>query len=178
MKLGYIRISSIDQNFARQDLGQVDKLFQDTKSGSTTDRIELQKRIEFARSGDEVICFSIDRLARNLSDLQNIVSTLNDKGVSVHFLSENLVFTKEGDNPFAKLQLQLLGSFAEFERNIIKRRQREGIEAAKLKGVYQGRKRTISAKKVKQLLKEGMSKAEIAKAMNISRQSVYRCLAT
>ena len=112
-----------------------------------------------------------------MSDLQNIVSTLNNKGVSVHFLSENLVFTKEGDNPFAKLQLQLLGSFAEFERNIIKRRQREGIEAAKLKGVYQGRKRTISAKKVKQLLQEGMSKAEVAKAMNISRQSVYRCLA-
>ena len=112
-----------------------------------------------------------------MSDLQNIVSTLNNKGVSVHFLSENLVFTKEGDNPFAKLQLQLLGSFAEFERNIIKRRQREGIEAAKLKGVYQGRKRTISAKKVKQLLQEGMSKAEIAKAMNISRMSVYRSLA-
>ena len=112
-----------------------------------------------------------------MSDLQNIVSTLNNKGVSVHFLSENLVFTKEGDNPFAKLQLQLLGSFAEFERNIIKRRQREGIEAAKLKGVYKGRKRTISAKKVKQLLQEGMSKAEIAKTMNISRQSVYRCLA-
>ena len=86
------------------------------------------------------------------------------------------MFTKEGDNPFAKLQLQLLGSFAEFVRNIIKRRQREGIEAAKLKGVYQGRKRTISAKKVKQLLQEGMSKAEIAKAMNISRQSVYLSL--
>ena len=60
-----------------------------------------------------------------MSDLQNIVSTLNNKGVSVHFLSENLVFTKEGDNPFAKLQLQLLGSLAEFERNIIKRRQRD-----------------------------------------------------
>ena len=86
-----------------------------------------------------------------MSDLQNIVSKLNDKGVSVHFLSENLVFTKEGDNPFAKLQLQLLGLFAEFERSIIKRRQREGIEAAKLKGVYQGRKRIISSKKVRLL---------------------------
>ena len=112
MKLGYIRISHVDQNFDRQNLGPVDKLFQDTKSGSTADRVELQKLIEFARSGDEVICFSICRLARNMSDLQNIVSTLNDKGVSVHFMSENLVFTKEGDNPFAKLQLQLLGSFA------------------------------------------------------------------
>ena len=86
-----------------------------------------------------------------MSDLQNIVSTLNDKGVSVQFLSENLVFTKEGDNPFEKLQLQLLDSFAEFEFVIIKRRQREGIEAAKLKGVYQGRKRTISSKKVRLL---------------------------
>ena len=113
-----------------------------------------------------------------MSDLQNIVSTLNNKGVSVHFLSENLVFTKEGDNPFAKLQLQLLGSFAEFEHNIIKRRQREGIEVAKLKGVYQGRKRTISTKKVTQLLQEGLSRAEIAKAMNISRQSIYKCLAS
>ena len=102
MNFGYIRISSIEQNFPRQDLGQVDKLFQDTKSGSTADRIELQKLIEFAISGDEVICFSIDRLARNLSDLQTIVSTLNEKGVSVHFLSENLVFEKDGDNPFAK----------------------------------------------------------------------------
>ena len=107
-----------------------------------------------------------------MSDLQNIVSTLNDKGVSVHFLSENLVFTKEGDNPFAKLQLQLLGSFAEFERNIIKRKQREGIEAAKLKGVYRDRKRKISSTKVKQLLDEGMTKAEVAKEMNILRQSV------
>ena len=72
--------------------------------------------------------------------------------MSLQFLSENLVLTKEGDNPFAMLQLQLLSSFAEFERNIIKGRQCEGIEAAKLKGVYEGRKRTISNKKVKQLL--------------------------
>ena len=87
MKLGYICISLIDQNFPRQDLSQVDKIFQDTKSGSTADRVELQKLIEFARPGDMVICFSIDRLARHLSDLQNIVPTLNDKGGSVHFLS-------------------------------------------------------------------------------------------
>ena len=80
MKLGYIRISHVDQNFDRQNLGRVDKLFQDTKSGSTADRVELQKLIEFARSGDEVICFSICRLARNMSDLQNIVSTLMIKG--------------------------------------------------------------------------------------------------
>ena len=67
------------------------------------------------------------RFARNLSDLKNIVSTLNDKVVAVRFLSENLLFTKEGDNPFAKLQLQLIGSLAEFKHNITKRRQREGI---------------------------------------------------
>ena len=75
--------------------------------------------------------FSIDRLARNLSDLQTIVSTLNEKAVSVHFLSENLVFEKDGDIPFAKLQFQLVGSFAEFESNIIKRRERKAIEASK-----------------------------------------------
>ena len=81
----------------------------------------------------------------------------------MQFLSENLVFTKEGENPFATLQFQLVGSFAEFEPNIIKRREREGIEAGKLKGVYKGRKRTISSKKVKQLLQEGMTKAEMQK---------------
>ena len=94
--------------------------------------------IEYAREGDAVVVFSIDRLARDLRDLQDIISTLNDKGVSISFLSERLTFSAEADDAFAKLQLQMMGAFAEFERNIIKKRQAEGIAKAKAKGVYKG----------------------------------------
>ena len=98
MRVGYKRVSSVDQNLARQDLGDVDRIFEDKISGKDTNRAALKEMILFVRSGDEVVVHSIDRLARDLRDLQDIVTTLNDKGVGVSFLSERLTFTGKADD--------------------------------------------------------------------------------
>ena len=117
---------------------------------------------------------SIDRLARNLRDLQNIIETLNNKGVSIRFLSERLTFSASSEDAFAKLQLQMMGAFAEFERNIIRKRQAEGIAKAKAKGVYAKRGASINIEKIRELQKEGLTITAIARALDISRMSVYR----
>lgn len=175
--IGYRRVSTLDQNLDRQDLGEVDKVFEEKLSGkSAKDRPALQSMIDYAREGDSVVVYSIDRLARDLRDLQEIISTLNDKGVAITFLSERLTFSADADDAFAKLQLQMMGAFAEFERNIIRKRQADGIAKAKAKGVYKGTKPRIPRDEVHQLLAEGKTKTEIAKVMGISRMSVHRIL--
>ena len=178
MKVGYRRVSTIDQNLDRQDMSGVDRIFEDKASGKNTDRVALQEMIAFVRAGDEVLVHSIDRLARDLRDLQSIITTLNEKGVSVEFISERLVFSGAENDAFAKLQLQMMGAFAEFERAIIRKRQAEGIAKAKQRGVYENRKRksTINVKRVKGLRDEGLNNSEIAAHMGISRMSVYRLL--
>ena len=174
MKVGYRRVSTIDQNLDRQELGNVEKLFEEKISGKNKDRAALQEMLSFVREGDEVVVFSIDRLARDLRDLQSIVSQLNDNGATVTFLSERLSFSADSDDAFAKLQLQMMGAFAEFERNIIRKRQAEGIAKAKAKGVYLGRKKTIDSTWVYELTNKGMGASQIARELGISRQSVYR----
>ena len=177
MKIGYRRVSTIDQCLDRQDLGNVDKLFEEKLSGaSAKDRPELQNLIEFAREQDEVICWSIDRMARDLRDLQTIIKTLLEKGVSITFLSENLKFSPSNNDPFAKLQLHLMGAFAEFERSIIRKRQAEGIAKAKARGIYKGRPKSICPEKVISLHEQGLGPSRIAREMGISRVSVYRAL--
>jgi DNA invertase Pin-like site-specific DNA recombinase len=178
MKVGYRRVSTIDQNLDRQDMSGLDRIFEDKASGKDTDRVALQDMIAFVRTGDEVLVHSIDRLARDLRDLQSIITTLNEKGVSVEFISERLVFSGDASDPFAQLQLQIIGSVAEFERAIIRKRQAEGIAKAKERGVYTNRKRksTINVNRVKGLRDEGFSNTEIAAHMGISRMSVYRSL--
>lgn len=177
MKIGYRRVSTCDQNLDRQDIGDVDKVFEEKLSGaSAKDRPALQQMIEFAREGDEVIVCSIDRMARDLRDLQGIVQTLVDKGVTVCFLSERLIFSAAQDDPFAKLQLHLMGSFAEFERALIRKRQAEGIEKARQKGVYKGRPPSIDANKIRDLRQQGLGATKIAEQLKISRVSVYRAL--
>jgi DNA invertase Pin-like site-specific DNA recombinase len=177
--IGYKRVSSEGQNLDRQDLGEVDKVFEEKLSGkSAKDRPALQTMIDYAREGDAVVVYSIDRLARDLRDLQDIISTLNDKGVSISFLSERLTFSAEADDAFAKLQLQMMGAFAEFERNIIKKRQAEGIAKAKARGAYKGTKKRIDREKVRQMKAEGNSTYKIAEEMGISRMSVHRILNT
>lgn len=179
MKIGYKRVSTLDQNLARQDLGEVDKLFEEKISGkSSTDRPALNAMLEFAREGDEVLVHSIDRLARDLRDLQQIIQELNEKQVTVRFLSERLTFSSDQDDAFARLQLQLMGAFAEFERNIIRKRQAEGIAKAKTRGVYKGRQASIDANAIKQRAAEGQGATAIAKDLGISRASVYRILKT
>jgi DNA invertase Pin-like site-specific DNA recombinase len=175
MKIGYRRVSSEGQNLDRQDL-VCDKLFEEKVSGAKRDREALSAMIEFAREGDEVICWSIDRLARDLRDLQDIIQRLNDKGVSVSFLKEKLVFSGEADDAFARLQLQMMGAFAEFERNIIRQRQAEGIARAKARGVYKGRKKTIDENRIRAMKAEGHSVTEISEVLGVSRMTVYRSL--
>jgi DNA invertase Pin-like site-specific DNA recombinase len=177
--IGYKRVSTVDQSLERQDLGDVDKVFEEKLSGkSASDRPALQDLIGYARHGDTVVVHSIDRLARDLRDLQDIIQTLNDKGVAISFLSERLTFSADADDAFAKLQLQMMGAFAEFERNIIRKRQAEGIAVAKAKGIYKGGKKRIDRDKVHQLKADGLSTYKIADAMGVSRMSVHRILNT
>jgi DNA invertase Pin-like site-specific DNA recombinase len=175
--VGYRRVSSIDQSLDRQDLGDVEKVFEEKLSGaSASDRPALLDMIGWVREGDVVVVHSIDRLARNLQDLLSIVSQLNGKGVSIKFLKDNLTFPPEGSDGASKLYLSILGAVAEFERSIIKQRQREGIDKAKAKGVYKGRKPTIDKDRILALRDEGHSTYKIAEVMEISRMTVHRAL--
>lgn len=176
MKVGYRRVSTVDQNLDRQDLGDVERIFEEKVSGKNTDRVALQEMITFVREGDEVIVYSIDRLARDLRDLQSIIQTLNDKRVGIFFVSERLTFTGDADDAFSRLQLQLMGAFAEFERNIIRKRQAEGIAKAKARGVYRGRKKQVDDQKIVAMKTEGQKVSEIAVSLGVSRMTVYRAI--
>jgi DNA invertase Pin-like site-specific DNA recombinase len=176
MRVGYRRVSTVEQNLARQDLGDVDRIFEDKISGKDTNRAALQEMIGFVRDGDEVIVHSIDRLARDLRDLQDIIKQLNDKCVAITFLSERLTFTGKADDAMSKLMLQMMGSFAEFERNIIRKRQAEGIAKAKERGVYKGRTKKTADGKIIELKSKGYKVTEIAEELGINRITVYRAL--
>lgn len=175
-RIGYARVSSDDQNLDRQDLGRLERLFEEKASGKNTDRPALKEMLSFIRQGDEVVVWSMDRLARSLIDLTTLVTEVTDKGATIEFLSEKMTFKTGDDDPFAKLQLHMLGAFAEFERSLIKKRQHEGIQKARAKGTYKGSKPWLDYDAVKQLNAEGVSKVQIAKRLGISRQSVYRIL--
>lgn len=177
-QVGYIRVSSGGQNTARQLEGvQLDKEFADTMTGSVKNRPQLEACLNYVRKGDTLNVHSIDRLARNLRDLQEIVEGLVVKEVTVKFHSENLVFTGS-DNPMATLMLQMMGAFAEFERKMTKTRQKEGINAAKKRGKHLGRpklEKSLSSVAIG-LKTEGLSVCEIGRRMNLSRPSVYKLL--
>lgn len=121
-----------------------------------------------------VIGSSISWLARDLRDLQDIIQRLNDKVVSVSFVKEKLVFSVDANDAFARLQLQMMGAFAEFERNIIRQRQAEGIARAKARGIYKGRKKTIDENRIRAMKAAGHSVTEIAELVGVSRMTVYR----
>lgn len=130
--VGYIRVSSFSQNTDRQLFGiSLDKIFEEKASAKDTNRPVLKDCLEYLREGDELHVHSIDRLARNLIDLQTIVSDLNGKGVSVVFHKENLTFTGNIENPMNKLMLQMMGAFAEFERNLIKETKGRNCSSSK-----------------------------------------------
>ena len=173
---GYRRISSASQSMQRQDLEGCDKVFEEAVTGAKRDRPQLNAMLDWIREGDEVRVHSIDRLARDLRDLQNIVSTIVEKGAQITFIKEQLKFSADENDKYSKLQLHLTGAFAEFERSIIKERQREGIEKAKQEGRYTGRKATIDPDKVHEMNSSGMGATAIAKELGIGRASVYRIL--
>lgn len=174
--VGYRRVSSEDQSNDRQELGHCDKVFEEKASASTRNREALSELLEWVRDDDVVVVHSIDRLARNLVDLLEIVTALRTKGVSISFLKEKLTFSPSSDDPASTFYLQILGAVAQFERAIIKERQKEGIAKAKQKGVYKGRKASIDRERILLLKAQGASPTDISKKMNISRMSVYRTL--
>jgi DNA invertase Pin-like site-specific DNA recombinase len=178
-RIGYIRVSSFDQNPERQleDI-LVDKTFTDKASGKDIRRPELDALKAFAREGDTLIVHSMDRLARNLDDLRRLVQELTSRGIRVEFIKESLTFTGE-DSPMANLMLSVMGAFAEFERELIRERQLEGIALAKQRGAYQGRKKALSPKQaatLRQKVSEGHPKAKIAREYGISRETLYQYL--
>lgn len=180
-RVGYVRVSTEDQNTDRQLEGvDLDKTFTDKISGKDTNRPELKRMLEFVREGDVVIIHSMDRLARNLDDLRRMVKELTAKGIKVQFVKENLTFTGE-DSPMSNLLLSLLGAVAEFERALIRERQKEGIAAAKRKGVYGGRKRVLKPNQVEELKSRagaGEKRAALARELGISRETLYQYLRT
>lgn len=178
-RVGYVRVSSFDQNPERQlDGVDVDKVFTDKASGKDILRPELEQLLEFVRDGDTVVVHSMDRLARNLDDLRRLVKTLTGRGVRVEFVKEHLTFSGE-DAPMSILLLSVMGAFAEFERSLIRERQREGIALAKQRGAYRGRKKALSVEQVIDLqLRAGAGepKAAIARDLGISRETLYQYL--
>lgn len=176
-RVGYIRVSSVDQNTERQLEGeQLDKAFTDKVSGKDVNRPQLKAALEYLRDGDVLVVHSMDRLARNLVDLRTLVDDLTGRGVQVEFLKERLTFTGE-DTLAAKLLLNVMGAVAEFERAMLKERQREGIAIAKKAGVYKGRKPSLTPERVKELrarVATGEKRAALAREFGISRETLYQ----
>ena len=180
-RIGYVRVSSLEQNPARQlEDATLDQVFEDRVSGKDTQRPHLDAMLRFVRAGDTIVVHSMDRLARNLDDLRRLVNELTGRGVKVQFLKESLTFTGE-DSAMSKLLLSVMGAFAEFERELIRERQREGIALAKERGVYTGRKKMLSETQVEELrqrVARGETKANVARDLGISRETLYQYLRT
>ncbi|MDT7531704.1 recombinase family protein [Sphingopyxis sp. SE2] len=178
-RIGYVRVSAFEQNVDRQLEGvALDKIFTDKASGKDVKRPQLEAMLSFIREGDTVVVHSMDRLARNLDDLRRLVQSLTARGIRIEFLKESLAFTGE-DSPMANLMLSVMGAFAEFERALIRERQREGIVIAKQRGAYRGRKKALTDEKVAELKKriaEGEPKATVARDLGISRETLYQYL--
>lgn len=178
-RIGYVRVSTLDQNAERQLEGvQLDRLFTDRASGKDTDRPQLKALLAYAREGDTIVIHSMDRLARNVDDLRRIVQEQTRRGIRVQFIKENLLFTGE-DSPMANLMLTVLGAVGQFERELIRERQREGIALAKQRGVYRGRKRALSPERIAELrarVAGGEKKARLAREFGISRETLYQYL--
>jgi DNA invertase Pin-like site-specific DNA recombinase len=175
--VGYIRVSSAGQDYDTQlkavlAAGASDEnVFREKQSGaSADDRPQLQALLKYVRAGDTVVITKIDRLARSVRDLQNIVHSLKLRGVGLHIIDQGCDVTK----PAGKLFMDIIGAVAEFERTLLKERQAVGIAAAKLKKRYKGRKPTIGNAAVLDLAAQGLGHREVARKLGISRSSVYR----
>lgn len=194
-RLAYVRVSTVEQNPARQlaAVGECDLIFTEKQSGKNIgDRPQLAALIRHVRPGDVVVVASMDRLARSVIDLNTIVQQITGdpaehteaeprKGASIEFLKERLTFAPGDVDPMAAFQLNMMGAFAQFERELIRQRQLEGIAAAKKRGVYKGRPRSLDSatiKKIRTAALEGQPKAQIARDHGISRATLYRYLNT
>ncbi|MBL4537148.1 MAG: recombinase family protein [Oceanicaulis sp.] len=177
MKIGYARTSTADQEAGleaqERDLKKAgaERLYAEQVSSVAT-RDELKAALDYLRDGDTLVVTKLDRLARSVRDLMDIVETIEAKGATLEIIEMNL----DTASPTGKLILGVLGSVAQFEREIMLERQREGIAKAKAEGKYKGRKPTALAKSetVLQMLSEGQTETQVAEALSISRSSVQR----
>ncbi|RDC60880.1 putative transposon Tn552 DNA-invertase bin3 [Alteripontixanthobacter maritimus] len=179
MVVGYGRVSSAGQSLEIQHeaLAQIgcEKIFSEKMSGrSASNRIELTNAIDFVRDGDTLIVTRLDRLARSVADLHQVIEKLSAKGVGFRCLNQSGVDT---DTSTGKLMLAVLGAVAQFENDIRRERQMEGIAKAKAEGRYKGRPATIDPEEIKAMRERGLGASQIAREMNIGRASVYRALA-
>lgn len=185
-KIAYIRVSSEGQNTSRQDLQieelNVDKIFTEKVSGKNIqDRPQFQLMLEYAREDDQIYCADLSRWGRSLMDIKSSITSLTKRGVTVTFLKENLTFSGN-DDPMSNLLLGILSSLSEWERAVIKSRQMEGVKIAQEKGIYKercGRKPKLSEEQmneVKDRLAAGETKADVARAFGVSRQTVYNLM--
>lgn len=184
--IAYLRVSSVEQNLDRQEALKegADKVFEEKASAGSRERPVLNQMLDWVRDGDTVRVWSIDRLARSLADLDGIVNQLKSKGVAVEFVKEGMIFdphaTDGAQDHFKTLLFQILGSFAQFERAMIRSRQAEGIAKAKARGAYKGRKPVITDELVERargLIATGVPKTRVAKELGVSRQTLYKALA-
>ena len=179
VRIGYARVSTTDQNSQLQVTALkgagCDKIFEEQASAAAGQtREQLEAALEFVRSGDTLVITRIDRLARSLRDLQNIVHDLQERSVNLEAIEQPI----DTSNAAGKAFLDMLGVFAEFETNLRRERQTEGIEAAKQRGAYRGRK-PVAAEKLAELqrLRElGVSTAEACRQVGISRTAAYKHL--
>ncbi|MEH6624696.1 MAG: recombinase family protein [Dietzia maris] len=181
-RVAYVRVSAADQNEARQleAVGECDRVYIEKQSArSRADRVKLEECIRYLRDGDELVVASMDRLARSLVDLKQIVGEVTAKGASVRFVHERATYAAGAQDPRADLMLSLLGAFAEFERAIIRERQAEGIAIAKAKGKYKGRKRVLTEEQIDKALariEAGEGPSAIARDLGVGRSTLYRAL--
>ncbi|MDD5113838.1 MAG: recombinase family protein [Methylobacter sp.] len=174
---GYARVSSADQDYSLQEqaLKQAgcDIIRAEKASGTSMNgRAELDLLLQFLRPGDTLVVTRVDRLARSIKDLQDIVVDLKKRKVSLKATEQPI----DTETAAGKAFFDMLGVFAEFETNLRKERQKEGIEAAKSKGVYRGGKKTVDNDKIKELHNQGLGATKIANQLGVSRASVYRAL--
>lgn len=173
--IGYIRVSTVGQNTERQLEGiDLDKVFEEKASAKTKDRPRLNEMLEYIREGDSVIVHDISRLARNIQDLHHLVEEITAKGATLQFNKEGLTFSGDKQNPMSQLLLSMLGAVYQFEREIMKERQREGIAVAKAKGKFKGRPAKLNNSDILQVVDEGNSIAQTAKILGVSQSSVQR----
>jgi DNA invertase Pin-like site-specific DNA recombinase len=176
--IGYARVSTTDQNLEIQEAALkaagCEVIRSEKRSGtSTAGRAELQTILEFLRPGDALIVTRIDRLARSIGDLQDIVRAVKAKGAALKATEQPIDTSTAAGKAF----LDMLGVFAEFETNLRKERQLEGIAKAKEAGVYKGRKPSVDIAQVRQMHRDGMGATAIAIELGIGRASVYRAIA-
>ena len=180
MIFNYIRVSTILQNTERQlPSVECDRVYEDKASGKDTERQQYQLMMSNLRSGDVINVHSLDRVGRNTKDILNLVEQVKEIGASIKFHKENLTFDGTSNDLYSDLLLTILSGFAQFERNIILERQREGIAIAKAKGKYKGGKQkfvSTDKEKIKKLIEEGISISQISRDMECSRPTIYKVI--